>query len=78
MSKLVRRGCKYCGDTFTARQADVDRGWAKFCSKSCKAKQQVKITGHFSNLKNHRGTRNEFGFYNEEEFCDAHLFSNED
>lgn len=37
--------CKYCGNTFSARQADINRGWAKFCSKSCKAKDQTKRTG---------------------------------
>jgi len=26
-----------CGKTFTARRADVARGWGKYCSKSCKS-----------------------------------------
>ena len=26
-----------CGKTFTARKADIKRGWAKCCSKSCAA-----------------------------------------
>ncbi len=43
--KTVQRKCKCCGDTFTAREADVKRGWAKFCSKSCKAIRQVKTHG---------------------------------
>lgn len=34
--------CKNCKKEFNARQADLNRGWAKFCSKSCKAIQQVK------------------------------------
>lgn len=25
------------------RQADINRGWGKFCSKSCKAKHQTKF-----------------------------------
>jgi hypothetical protein len=29
-----------CGATFQAREADVKRGWGKFCSKSCKAREQ--------------------------------------
>ena len=37
--------CKCCGDPFTARVADRKRGWAKFCSKSCKAKKQEARTG---------------------------------
>ena len=34
---MVSVKCK-CGDTFQARQADRDRGWGRYCSKSCKAK----------------------------------------
>ena len=34
--------CKCCGDKFFARVADRKRGWAKFCSKSCKAKWQFR------------------------------------
>lgn len=37
--------CTRCGDDFTARVADRKRGWAKFCSKSCKAKEQENRTG---------------------------------
>lgn len=29
--------CKNCGGGFVAKTADRKRGWAKFCSKSCKA-----------------------------------------
>ncbi|MCZ4331055.1 hypothetical protein [Castellaniella denitrificans] len=37
--------CANCGDPFTARTADRKRGWARFCSKSCKAIRQEKRTG---------------------------------
>lgn len=37
--------CKRCGDPFTARVADRNRGWARFCSKSCKAAEQERRTG---------------------------------
>lgn len=37
--------CKCCGDPFTARTADRARGWARYCSKSCKAKKQESRTG---------------------------------
>jgi hypothetical protein len=40
--------CKHCRDPFTARVADRKRGWARFCSKSCKAKHQEKRTGQYS------------------------------
>jgi hypothetical protein len=35
------RTCSYCLGGFTARVADVQRGWARYCSKSCKAKAQA-------------------------------------
>lgn len=37
--------CACCGGPFTARTADRRRGWARFCSKSCKAKRQEARTG---------------------------------
>jgi hypothetical protein len=37
--------CARCGDPFTARTADRKRGWARFCSKSCKAIRQTQVTG---------------------------------
>lgn len=36
--------CKYCRNPFTARIADRNRGWARFCSKSCKASSQIQGT----------------------------------
>lgn len=48
MTSKVERVCKNCGTSFLARKADVDRGWAIFCSKSCKAKEQEKRTGQFA------------------------------
>ena len=43
---LVERTCKWrkCKAKFMAREADVKRGWAKFCSKFCKAKEQESRT----------------------------------
>lgn len=40
MGKLTVK-CAHCRQPFQARQVDRDRGWAKFCSKSCKAKRQT-------------------------------------
>lgn len=45
MASTATYKCKNCGDPFTARTADRKRGWAKFCSKSCKAKKQTRDTG---------------------------------
>lgn len=39
--------CKCCHRPFMARVADLNRGWGKFCSKSCKAKKQESQTGQF-------------------------------
>lgn len=53
--KMVARICKRCGDPFQAREADVARGWGKFCSKSCKAIKQEQRTGqcaaHFARVR---------------------------
>ena len=43
--------CKWCKEPFTARVADRNRGWGKFCSKSCKAKKQEARTGQHLNYR---------------------------
>jgi hypothetical protein len=35
-----------CRMKFQAREADRRRGWARFCSKSCKAKKQTRDRSH--------------------------------
>ena len=49
--------CKQCNKPFNARQADRNRGWARYCSKSCKAKNQVQSIPHnkytYDDLDNH-------------------------
>lgn len=37
--QMGRYNCDACGKDFTARVADRNRGWARFCSKTCKAKK---------------------------------------
>ncbi len=49
MASTARYQCKWCGDQFTARTADRKRGWARFCSKTCKAKEQEKRTHQNAN-----------------------------
>ena len=61
MAKMVDRNCKCCGKEFTAREADVKRGWAKFCSKSCKAKKQEAKTGQHSYIQKYKRYQEEFG-----------------
>ena len=62
---MIERKCQNCKTTFMARQADVDRGWAKFCSKSCKAKKQEKRTGQMAAFihRNHRPYREPDGTF---------------
>lgn len=47
---MVSRTCECCRKFFSARQADVNRGWASFCSKSCKAISQENKTGQYKKL----------------------------
>ena len=51
MPKMVEVSCKWCKTPFMARKADVNRGWGKFCSKSCKANEQEKRTHQNANFK---------------------------
>lgn len=37
--------CLCCGGPFQARTADRARGWARYCSKRCKAIKQESRTG---------------------------------
>lgn len=41
--EMTKRECRECKAEFSARVADVNRGWAQFCSKSCKATNQENI-----------------------------------
>ena len=70
MASTATYKCARCSDLFTARTADRKRGWARFCSKSCKAIKQEQRTGqHRSYLAR---TENDA----EETFSNAHLFDN--
>lgn len=40
MASTVEVCCDWCAGSFTARSADRKRGWARFCSKSCKTSKQ--------------------------------------
>ena len=62
--------CKNCTEPFEAREADRRRGWARFCSKSCKAKHQEKRTGQYRRFKNTE-------FISESSEVEFHPFSEE-
>ena len=61
MSGMITKKCKTCGTSFSARLADHNRGWAKFCSKSCKAKKQEQLTGHFKKMEKFTYYQREYG-----------------
>lgn len=46
MASMIQCHCEWCKKLFSARVADRKRGWARFCSKGCKAAQQTKRTGY--------------------------------
>lgn len=47
---LVDKKCECCKKDIKVRKADVKRGWGRFCSKSCKAKNQTsKRSFHYDN-----------------------------
>jgi endogenous inhibitor of DNA gyrase (YacG/DUF329 family) len=45
MLTMIEKNCKSCKSPMEVRLADHNRGWGKFCSKSCKAQYQTKVTG---------------------------------
>ncbi len=51
MAAMEERSCKRCEAKFTARTADVKRGWALYCSRHCKAVTQEKRTGQYRAFK---------------------------
>ena len=59
--------CLQCGNAFLARTADRKRGWARFDSKSCKAKYQEKRTGQYSKFLGSMSGSSEFVFPSFEE-----------
>lgn len=78
MTATAEYVCKHCRSPFIARTADRKRGWALFCSKSCKAKRQEKRTGQHAAYLERRERRDNWDGHESGEFSDAHLFSNED
>lgn len=58
--------CLTCKEEFPARLADRERGWARYCSKSCKATKQASRLGYGENFKGRQESRNRYG---EDELC---------
>jgi hypothetical protein len=58
MAKMVDKKCKCCKEPMLVRQADVNRGWGLYCSKSCKAKVQEKKNGQHAAYRDGRGVSN--------------------
>jgi len=66
----------------SVRAADVTRGWGRFCSKSCKAKNQEKKNGQYKAFMNGRGVSNLHperlkDYQHGEHLDDVHPFSSE-
>lgn len=76
MAATAEFACQWCKQPFIARLADRKRGWARYCSKSCKASKQERCTGQHAAYEDRRERRGKT--YEGGEFADAHLFSNED
>jgi hypothetical protein len=55
---MVTKNCTNCKKSHDVRQADVNRGWGKFCSKSCKAKTQERNNGQHAAYLHGRGVSN--------------------
>ena len=71
--RMIERTCARCRKKFMAREADVRRGWAKCCSKSCAASKRNRETGIFDKLLGAgRGEDDDAVFAN------VHLYSHED
>ena len=52
----MKRKCKVCEKEFNAKRADVKRGWAKCCSKSCAAVlREIKNKSKFRRYRKHEG-----------------------
>ncbi|MCU1758751.1 hypothetical protein NTD84_03320 [Pseudomonas sp. 14P_8.1_Bac3] len=66
MVATVEVSCAWCKGTFSARIADRKRGWAKFCSKSCKAKKQEKRTGQNAVFHERREERRDTEYVGDE------------
>ena len=65
MANMVDRICACgCGVKFRARSSDVKRGWGKFASKSCKAKEQEARTGQYKRFLSSQEHGGEFVAYN--------------
>ena len=60
MISTAQYKCQRCQELFTARTADRKRGWAKFCSKSCKAVKQEQRTGQYAAYQNRETNSSEF------------------
>lgn len=68
---MVDRICECCRTPFSARQADVNRGWARFFSKRCKAVQQERSTGDYAAYQ-HRQADHDYDYAQADQGWDAH------
>lgn len=68
MASTAQYNCERCCKVFTARTADRNRGWARFCSKSCKASEQEGRTGQYRAYQQRRADSDDAGNFYEDDF----------
>lgn len=67
MPSMTEITCKCgCGRKKMVRTADVKRGWGKFYSKSCKAREQESRTHQYSNYLGSGVSRETYLYYQNE------------
>lgn len=75
--KMIECKCAVCGEKFTARVADRNRGWAKCCSKSCAATLSNKKTGKYRKHLACQNKMDNLGYEDVDYYDDSHLFGDE-
>lgn len=43
----VERPCEECGEIFVTKQFEIDKGWGKFCSRSCSSRWRARELGYY-------------------------------
>ena len=75
--KMGEYKCDRCKSLFSARVADRNRGWARFCSKSCKAIKQERRTGQMKDYLMRRASAHRGGDDHFRVGDDTHPFSSD-
>ena len=78
MASMTEITCKCgCGRKKKVRTADVNRGWGKYYSKSCKARHQESITHQYRDYCNKVSDRGDGEYTFDDYLNELHPFSEE-